>query len=57
MDVEFYKRVFDKKGEPKILDEITAVNRTWGDRLTDTITEELKTNEHIIVNQKYAQTK
>lgn len=54
MDVEFYKRVFDKKGEPQVLDEITVINRTWGDRLTDTITEELKTNEHIIVNKKYA---
>ena len=28
MDVEYYKRMFDKHGEPNILNEITIVNRT-----------------------------
>jgi hypothetical protein len=53
MDVDFYKRMFDKYGEPEILDEITYVNRTWGNRLTDTITQELKDNEFIYLNKIY----
>jgi hypothetical protein len=28
MDVEYYKRMFDKYGEPNIMNEITVINRT-----------------------------
>lgn len=28
MDVEYYKRMFDKHGEPNIMNEVTVVNRT-----------------------------
>jgi hypothetical protein len=42
-----------KYGEPNILNDITVVNRTWGNRLTDTITQEIKDREYIIVSKKY----
>lgn len=45
MDVEYYKRMFELYDQPKILNEITYVNRTWGKRLTDTITQDLKNDE------------
>ena len=54
MDVDYYKRMFDLHGEPTILDEITAVNRTWGNRLTDTIPQSLKNKEFEMLKIKYA---
>lgn len=53
MDCDYYYSLFLKYGEPKILDKITTVNRTWGNRLTDTIPYELKLKEENIVNGKY----
>ena len=54
MDVDYYKRMFDLHGEPTILDEITVVNRTWGNRLTDTIPQSLKDKEFEMLKLKYA---
>ena len=54
MDVDYYKRMFDLHGEPSILGEITVVNRTWGNRLTDTISQSLKDKEFNILKLKYA---
>jgi hypothetical protein len=54
MDCDFYQRMFLKYGEPSVLNEITVVNRTWGNRLTDTISEQQKYNEFLIVSKKYA---
>jgi len=54
MDVDYYKTMFDLYGQPKILDEITAVNRTWGNRLTDTIGQDLKDKEFEMLKLKYA---
>jgi dTDP-4-dehydrorhamnose reductase len=54
MDCDFYQRMFLKYGEPSILNEITVVNRTWGNRLTDTISESQKYNEFLMVSKKYA---
>ena len=54
MDCDYYHRMFLKYGEPKILRKITAVNRTWGARLTDTTSEELKVKEFNILKEKYA---
>lgn len=54
MDVDFYTKMYQKYGEPMILNEITYVNRTWGDRLTDTITQDLKDKEFKILTNRYA---
>jgi hypothetical protein len=54
MDVDYYKRMFDLHGEPSILEEITVVNRTWGERLTDTIPQSLKDKEFNMLKLKYA---
>lgn len=54
MDVDYYKRMFDKHGKPTIINEITAVNRTWGNRLTDTIPQSLKDKEFNMLKLKYA---
>jgi hypothetical protein len=56
MDCDYYQRLFIKYGEPKILDGITTVNRTWGSRLTDTIPQSLKDKEFNILKLKYDRT-
>lgn len=57
MDCDYYHSMYLKYGEPNILDDITVVNRTWGNRLTDTITQEIKDREYIIVSNKYEKSK
>jgi hypothetical protein len=44
----------NKFGVPSILEDITVVNRTWGNRLTDTIQEDLKIKEFNILKSRYA---
>jgi dTDP-4-dehydrorhamnose reductase len=56
MDCDFYQRMFFKYGEPSVLNEITVVNRTWGARLTDTISQSLKDKEFNILKLKYDRT-
>ena len=53
MDVDFYKKVYDVYGEPKYIKEIGMVNRTWGNRLSDTISFELKIKETNMLKEKY----
>lgn len=54
MDCDYYQSMFIKYGEPEVLDEITVVNRTWGNRLTDTISQQIKDEEFVLVKKKYA---
>lgn len=54
MDVEYYKRMYDKfGGEPSYINEVSVVNRTWGSQLSNTIPDEVKLNEFEIVKNKY----
>jgi len=53
MDCDYYQRLFLKYGIPFISNDITVVNRTWGDRLTDTISSEIKNNEYLYLVKKY----
>jgi glycosyltransferase involved in cell wall biosynthesis len=53
MDCDYYQRMFLKHGEPKVLNEITVVNRTWGERLTDTTPQEVKDREYLMVVNKF----
>ena len=53
MDCDYYQKMFLKYGTPKILDEITVVNRTWGNRLTDTTPQSLKDKEFLLLKERY----
>lgn len=55
MDVEFYQRKYNIYGEPSYLNKINVVNRTWGSRLSDTISNEIKNREYQIVKNKFNQ--
>lgn len=54
MDCDFYTKMTKKFGPPRILPYVTVVNRTWGNRLTDTIQQELKDKEYQMLKLKYA---
>lgn len=53
MDCDYYQKMFLKYGEPSILNKITVVNRTWGDRLTDTTPQSLKDKEFNELKKRY----
>jgi hypothetical protein len=53
MDVDFYQRKYNLYGEPNYLFKINVVNRTWGNRLSDTISEVIKNKEYSIIKNKY----
>jgi glycosyltransferase involved in cell wall biosynthesis len=53
MDVEYYKRMFDKYGEPSYLNSINVVNRTWGDSLSNTLSNEIKHKEEKLLWERY----
>jgi glycosyltransferase involved in cell wall biosynthesis len=54
VDVEYYKRMKDRFGVPYFLNEITYVNRTHGNGLSNTTSKELINKEHHILNSRYA---
>jgi hypothetical protein len=53
MDVDYYKRMFDRHGQPKILDQVTVVNRTSPHRLTESISQSIKDKEVNMLVAKY----
>ena len=53
MDVDFYQKLYLKYGEPKFLNEVTVINRTWGDRLSDNISKHTKEQEKKILISRY----
>jgi hypothetical protein len=53
MDCDYYQRYFNKFGLPTIIPFITVVNRTWDNQLTNTISNDVKQNEHYQILKKY----
>lgn len=56
MDCDYYQKMFQKYGQPDILNKITVVNRTSGNRLTNTLGQEIKNKESLIVHERYDKT-
>jgi glycosyltransferase involved in cell wall biosynthesis len=53
MDVEYYKRMYEKYGEPSYLNTINVVNRTWSNQLSNTISQERKDSELNRMRKQY----
>jgi hypothetical protein len=53
MDVEYYKRLFDKYGPPDIMPHIGVINRQAEVRATNLISEEQKQAEVNLMIQRY----
>lgn len=54
MDCDMYKQLYIKYGEPKIVKKVNVVNRLWGNRLSDTISQDIKDKEFLILQNKYS---
>jgi glycosyltransferase involved in cell wall biosynthesis len=54
MDVDYYKRLYEKFGEPIILDELCVANRVWEKQLSNTISDSVKNAEFAYVTEKYS---
>jgi hypothetical protein len=53
MDVEYYKRMYDIYGEPVYLNTVNVVNRTWGNSVSNTLSEEIKNKEVNLIKERY----
>jgi len=53
MDVEYYKRMYEKYGEPSYIYDICVVNRTWGEQLSNTIPQDVKNSEIDLIKNRY----
>lgn len=53
MDVEYYKRMYDKYGEPSYFQSMNVVNRLRNDGLTTTLSQEIKEKEVTLMQNKY----
>ena len=53
MDVEYYKRMYDVYGEPIYLNTVNVVNRTWGNSVSNTLSEERKNKELNLMRERY----
>jgi hypothetical protein len=56
MDVEYYKRLYDRFGLPTIIPKITVVNRTWNGQVSSYVSQEIKNGELQYVKTKYNET-
>jgi len=54
VDCEYYYRLFLKHGKPTIISEVTVVNRTHGNGLTDTTPQSVKNKELQTLIERYA---
>jgi hypothetical protein len=52
MDIDYYLRMNDRFGNPKIITSTITVNRLWENQLSNTITQETKKKETDIVTYK-----
>lgn len=53
MDVEYYKRMYDTYGEPTYINEITVVNRTWNESVSNSLSKDIKNNEVNLMKKRY----
>ena len=53
MDCDIYKKLYNKYGLPTFLMSINIVNRLWGNRLSNTISKDLKQKEVNTLRERY----
>jgi len=56
VDVDFYKKMFDKYGPPKTVEETVVIVRHWKRQLTHIIPNRIKNKEARIMMERYAKT-
>jgi len=56
VDVDYYKKMFDRFGLPKVVPEITVVIRQWSKQLTHLIPSKIKEKEGRMMRKRYVKT-
>jgi hypothetical protein len=55
MDVDYYKRLFDKYGLPEIIENILVANRVWDGQIsTSQITQDIIDKEVAYIRRKHS---
>jgi glycosyltransferase involved in cell wall biosynthesis len=55
MDVDYYKKLYIKYGEPLILNTTTVVNRMWENQVSNMLSDVIKNNEVNMMINKYGE--
>lgn len=54
LDADYYKRLYEKYGEPTILNDINVIIGLHDSQMTNLLSDEYKLSEHEYLNKKYA---
>jgi len=53
MDCDYYQRCYNLFGAPTIINQVTVVNRTWANQVTNELSFEIKNKEHYQILKKH----
>ena len=56
VDLDYYKRMHDRHGLPKVIEDTIVIIRIWDKQLTNLIPREVKQREEKIIRDRYAKT-
>ena len=56
VDLDYYKRMYDRYGNPKVIDDTVVVIRIWDKQMTNLIPRSVKQREEKLIRERYAKT-
>ena len=57
VDLDYYKRMHDRYGDPKVIEDTVVIIRIWEKQLTNLISQKIKRKEEKLIRDRYAKTK
>ena len=57
VDLDYYKRMYDRYGDPKVIEDTIVIIRIWDKQLTNLIPQKIKRKEEKLIRDRYAKTK
>ncbi len=54
VDLDYYKRMHDRYGDPKVIEDTIVIIRIWDKQLTNLIPQEIKQKEEKLIKDRYA---
>ena len=57
VDLDYYKRMYDRHGLPNIIHDTCVVIRIWDKQLTNLIPQKIKHKEEKLIRDRYAKTR
>ena len=56
VDLDYYKRMHDRHGDPKIINDTVVIIRIWDKQMTNLIPQSVKQREEKLIRERYAKT-